>query len=225
VVVAVFLVLWRERSSPRTAVVAIATGVVLALWAISVIALGRRGFFLQPDTRTFPPIGKALLLAFAGLTVSLAASPSLRSLLTNQKNLIRLNVWRLVGAIFLLLMVAGQMPALWALPSGIGDLVVGLTAFWVASRLDQPGGRRLAVFFNLFGLADLVVAVGLGMTTNIGPARLFHTEPTSELATHFPLVIVPAFLVPLAFALHVISLWQLLGRSWAPDATSAPAGT
>jgi hypothetical protein len=31
---------------------------------------------------------------------------------------------------------------------------------------------------------------------------------------HFPLVLVPTFLVPLAFALHVISLTQLLGSNW-----------
>jgi hypothetical protein len=31
---------------------------------------------------------------------------------------------------------------------------------------------------------------------------------------HFPLVLVPAFLVPSAFALHVISLTQLRGGNW-----------
>ena len=150
----------------------------------------------------------------AGLALFLAISPSLHSLLTNQKNLIRLNVWRLVGAVFLVLMFAGQMPALWALPSGIGDVIVGLAAFSVANRLDRPGGRRLAIIFNLFGLADLVVAIGLGIMTNTGPAQVFHTTPTSELATQFPLALVPTFLVPLAFVLHFVSLWQLFGLTW-----------
>ena len=31
-----------------------------------------------------------------------------------------------------------------------------------------------------------------------------------------PLALVPTFLVPLAFVLHVISLWQLLGGTWVP---------
>lgn len=221
VVVAMGLVLWRERSSPRSAAVAVAAGIVLALWAALVTVLGRREFFVQPDTHTFPPIGKALLLAFAGLTVSLAASPSLRGLLANQKNLIRLNVWRLVGVLFLLLMKNGQMPALWALPAGLGDILVGATAFPVASRLARPGGHRLAIAFNVVGLLDLVVAIGLGVTTNTGPGQLFHTVPTSALVTHFPLVLVPAFLVPLAFALHMVSLLQLLGRSWAPRTVAA----
>jgi hypothetical protein len=71
--------------------------------------------------------------------------------------------------------------------------------------------RRTATVFNVAGLADLVLAVALGIATNAGPLQVFHTVPTSELITQFPLVLVPTFLVPLAFALHVISLAQLLG--------------
>ena len=214
VVLAVFAVMWRERTSTRTALVAVIAGAVLAAWAALTVVLALRGFYKPPDTRSPPPVGIQLAIALVGLALFLAISPSLRSLLTNQKNLIRLNVWRLVGAVFLVLMLAGQMPALWALPSGIGDVIVGLAAFSVANRLDRPGGRRLAIIFNLFGLADLMVAIGLGIMTNTGPAQVFHTTPTSELATQFPLALVPTFLVPLAFVLHFVSLWQLFGLTW-----------
>ena len=68
------------------------------------------------------------------------AAPSLRRLLTNQKNLILLNLWRLVGVVFLVLMVNGQMPALWALPAGIGDVIVGVDgAVDRAARRDASG--------------------------------------------------------------------------------------
>jgi hypothetical protein len=221
VVVALFVMMWRERSSPREAAVAIAAGTALAVWAIAATMLAARGAFIQPDAHTTPPVGINLVVVLAALAVSLTASASLRRLLGNQKNLIRMNLWRLEGVVFLLLMAVGQMPALWALPAGIGDVIVGATAFWVASRLDTPGGRRLAIGFNLFGVLDLVVAIGLGITTNPGPAQLFQTMPTSALVTHFPLALVPTFLVPLAFMLHVISLWQLLGGGWAAVPTQA----
>lgn len=214
VIVALFLVMWRECESPREAAVAVVAGTVLVVWAILTGVLAARGFFLQPDSTTVPPVGVALLIVLGGLTLSLVCSESLRRLLTNQKNLIRLNLWRLVGLVFLVLMANRQMPALWALPAGIGDIIVGAAAFWVAGLLHAPGGRRRAIIFNWFGLADLVVAVGLGMMTSLGPTRVFHTTPTSELATHFPLVLVPIFLVPLAFTLHVISLWQLYAWRW-----------
>jgi hypothetical protein len=214
VVVAMVYVMWSARTSARTAQVAIVASAVLAAWGVLTTVLAISGAYLPPDVASPPPVGVELAISLAVLALFLVASPSLRSLLTNQRHLLRLNVWRLVGAVFLALMFTGQAPVLWALPSGVGDVVVGSTAFWVASRLDRPGGRGLAVAFNIFGLCDLVVAIGLGVTTNPGPAQLFHTTPTAEIMTRFPMAVVPTYLVPLAFVLHIVSLWQLLGRPW-----------
>ena len=223
VVVAILLVLWRERTSPRESRIAVASGVVLAAWAIVAAMLARRGFFQPPDLVSPPPVGIALALVLLVLAVCLLISPSLRRLLTNQRHLILLNLWRLVGVVFLMLMANGQMPALWALPAGIGDVIVGAAAPWIARGVETPQGRQRAIIFTLFGMADLVVAVGLGVMTSPGPAQVFQTTPTSELATRFPLVLVPTFLVPLAFVLHVISLWQLLGGPWVPHSRASTA--
>ena len=216
---AIFFVLWQERTSARQSFVAVVSGVVLAAWATVTTLLAQRGLFQQPGPDAVPPIGVDLIVVLAALTAILLASPSLRSLLTNQKNLILLNMWRLVGVVFLLLMANGQMPGLWALPAGIGDIIIGATAPWIARHLDTPQGRRRAIIFNLLGMADLVVAVGLGILT--APGQVFTTTPTSDLATRFPLALVPTFLVPLAFVLHVVSLWQLVGGMWIPHPTPA----
>jgi len=221
VVLAIFLVLWRERTSSRQSRVALASGAGLTAWATVATMLARRGFFLQSDPHRLPPLGITLILVLLVLAVCVVASPLLRRLLTNQRNLILLNLWRLVGVVFLVLMANGQMPALWALPAGIGDVIVGAAAPWIARDVETPQGRRRAIVFNLFGMADLVVAVGLGTMTSPGPTQIFQTTPTSELATQFPLVLVPTFLVPLAFALHVVSLWQLFGGTWVPRARAS----
>jgi hypothetical protein len=209
VVIALFAVLWWERTSPRSAWIAGLSGLVLAAWAITTAVLASSGAYQPADTRSPPPVGIQLVTALAILAACLWLSPTLRGLLRNQKNLIRLNVWRLEGALFLALMFTGQVPALWAIPAGVGDVLIGGAAFWVAARLDAPGGRRRAVVFNLLGVLDLVVAIGLGITVNPGPAQLFHTTPGAELLTRFPLALVPGFLVPLAFMVHFVSLWQL----------------
>jgi hypothetical protein len=213
VVIALFAVMWRERTTPRSAWIAGLSGLVLAAWTITTGVLASSGFYQPPDTRSPPPVGIQLVIALAVLAVCLWLSPTLRGLLRNQKNLIRLNVWRLEGVLFLALMFTGQVPALWAIPAGVGDVLIGATAFWVAARLDEPGGRRRAVIFNLLGLLDLVVAIGLGIATNPGPVQIFHTTPSAELLTRFPLALVPGFLVPLAFMVHFVSLWQLSRRS------------
>lgn len=214
VVIAIFLVLWRARTSARQARIAVASLIALTAWAAGAAIFARRGLFQDSDLRGPPPVGIALGMALILLAACLGTSPSLRALLTNQRHLILLNLWRLVGAIFLILMATGRMPAVWALPAGIGDILVGAMAPWTARNVHTPEGRRRAILFNLFGMGDLVVAVGLGVMTNPGPLQLLDTTPTSELATRFPLALVPTFLVPLAFVLHVVSIWQLLGGSW-----------
>jgi CDP-diglyceride synthetase len=141
VVVAIFLVLWRARRSPRQSRIAVASAVVLAGWAVVTTLLARRGFFQPSDLSSPPPVGMALGLVLAVLAVCLLISPSLRGLLTNQRHLILLNLWRLVGVVFLVLMANGQMPALWALPAGIGDVIVGATAPWITRQLETPEGK------------------------------------------------------------------------------------
>jgi hypothetical protein len=224
VVFALFLVMWRERTGDQTARVAVVSGFLLLAWLVGTSVLALRGFYVPPVSGP-PAVGVQLTVALIALALSLMSSASLRSLLTNQKNLIRLNVWRLVGAVFVALMFTNQVPALWALPAGLGDVAIGATAFWVASRLDAPGGTRRAVIFNVLGLIDLVVAVGLGTTISPGPTQLFRLTPSTELLTQFPLVLVPTFLVPLAIMVHVVSLWQLRGATWRADRPAAAAHT
>lgn len=214
VIVALFMVLWHECDSARQSYVAIISGIVLVGWAGVVATLAYVGYLLPPDTQSAPPIGIVLGVVLIVILLALLLSRSLRSLLTNQSNLIWLNVWRLEGILFLVLMANGQMPALWALPAGIGDIIVGVSAPWVAMAVNTANGRRRAIVFNFFGLLDLIVAVSLGVTTNPGRFHVFHTTPTSELITGFPLALVPTFLVPLAFTLHIVSLWQLFGGKW-----------
>jgi hypothetical protein len=210
----VFAVLWRERTSSRDALVAIAAGIVLAVWAIVEIVLARQGFFRPAVGATVPPVGINLIVTLMALALFLSVSRSLRRLLHNQANLIRLHLWRLEGLVFLILMWQGRVPALWALPAGIGDVIVGATAPWIARVLDRPGGRRRAIAWTLFGMADLVVAVALGVMTNPGPTQVFYPVPNAEMLTQYPLSLVPTFLVPLAFTLHVVTLLQLWRGSW-----------
>ena len=216
VVVAFSIVLWRAATSKTDRRTAIAAAAALTLWSVTSTTFSYLGFFRPKTVNSVPPIGIFLAVALLLTALFLAASRSLRRIMTDQANLTRLHVWRLEGIVFLLLMVLGQMPALWALPAGIGDILIGSSAFRVARSLSAPGGRRRAVIFNLLGMTDLVVAVGLGITTNPGRLHLFDTTPTSALITGFPLALVPTFLVPLAFTIHLVSLWQLMGSTWAP---------
>ena len=148
------------------------------------------------------------------------AIPSLRALIeqpATQPRLGALQVWRVLGVIFLVLLSQGQLPPLFALPAGLGDIAAGLAAPF-ARRLQKPGGRSSGVVWNVFGLLDLIVAVGLGATANVGPVQIFHANPSAAIMTGFPMALVPTFMVPLSMVLHILSLRYLLSARTASAA-------
>jgi hypothetical protein len=66
----------------------------------------------------------------------------------------------------------------------------------------------LVAAWNVLGLLDLTDALGLGFLT--APSRFaLEIQPTSDLMTVLPLVLVPVYLVPLFFVLHLASLAKL----------------
>jgi len=99
--------------------------------------------------------------------------------------------------------------------SGIGDMLTGLfavpAAIAVAAGTDQ--GRRAAIAWNIFGLADFAVAITLGFITSPGRFQLIVPDVLSIGAGAYPGVLTPAFVVPSSILLHAQSLRQLRRRS------------
>jgi hypothetical protein len=113
--------------------------------------------------------------------------------------------------IFLILYAAGKLPGLFALPAGLGDVLVGVLApvVAIAYRRGPVENANLVSVWNLFGLADLVVAVTTGFFSSPSSFQLFAFDLPNELVSRFPLVLIPVFLVPLSVLLHLASLAKL----------------
>jgi hypothetical protein len=187
---------------------------VLSSWAFVSSYLAWVDFY-QPETaRSVPPLGLVLLVVMIPMFLALVISPTLRSLLSEQKWLVVMHTWRVEGVVFIALAFYERVPWLWALPAGLGDILIGISAFFLARDRDLKHARRKLLVFNVFGLLDLAVAVALGVMTNPGRTQVFHTVPSGEMLTRFPLALVPSLLVPLAVVLHGSSLWQLIHGSW-----------
>src|ERR1051326_7393825 len=84
VVVAVFVVLRRERTSTRDPWIAGLSGSVLAMWGLVAAVLAIGGAFIQTGQEIFPPVGIALVVAFISMAVCVTMSRSLRGLLSNR---------------------------------------------------------------------------------------------------------------------------------------------
>ena len=84
----------------------------------------------------------------------------------------------------------------------------------MALLLASParGARGVAVAWNVLGILDLMDAVTLNALTTPGGLQI--VPDRVDLVAAFPLVLIPAFGVPLSVMLHSLSLRQLrrLGR-------------
>jgi hypothetical protein len=96
-----------------------------------------------------------------------------------------------------------------------GDRRARLVRHAVARRLSQGTGRRAAVWFNVYGIADLAVAMTLGALIGSG---LLHVTPSTAPISELPLALVIAADVPLMLALHITCLMTL-----PPAARPAPS--
>jgi hypothetical protein len=118
--------------------------------------------------------------------------------------------WRFAGLGFLALYAHGVLPGLFAWPAGLGDIAIGATAPWVIlAVIRRPSFAASKTFtaWNLLGVLDLVVAVTLGTLASalaLGVAGEVTTAPMARL----PLVLIPAYLVPLFIMLHLSVLFQ-----------------
>lgn len=228
---AIVLVLWlgatraaRRAGLPgeRRTRLTLAVGAVLAAWLGLALWLGAAGVFHGDPTQPYPTIALGILLPIAIGYASFRSLPVVRDLLdaTPPQHLVGVQLYRAAGAVFLLLYALGQVPGEFAIPAGAGDVLIGLTAPLLASRLAAEPERWWgpALLWNAIGVADLVVAVGTGFLTSPGPFHLLAREAPNTLVSAFPLVLIPTLLVPASILLHLASIRSLLRRQPAPRA-------
>lgn len=190
---------------------------VLALWLGLVVLLGANGAFARPPE--VPPLPILLGVALP-LVVFLAAYfgwGAFRAFIlsADPRLLTAIQAWRAGGLGFLALYVHGVLPGLFAIPAGVGDIAIGVTAPWVVQALiRRPAfvASRTFVVWNLFGILDLAVAIGTGVLSSGFIGGLVGEVTTAPMA-RLPLVLVPAYLVPLFIMLHLTALFQARRRA------------
>jgi hypothetical protein len=188
----------------RAALLAGAAAVVLGGWVTASAVIADHGWY-----RTLPWFPVAVT-AYLGLLLALGRIPMVARALAAPGMVSRLELPhtpRVAGVAFLLYMALGHLPALFAVPAGVGDIAAGIAAPLVARRLAQGGGRRAALWFNAFGMTDLVTALTLGALTGF---QLLNVTPSSAPITELPLALIPTATVPLFIVLHITAVSALV---------------
>lgn len=110
--------------------------------------------------------------------------------------------FRVGGAVFLFELQRGNLPTTFAIPAGIGDVLVGITAPIIALLLRKRTTVAwiTAITWNALGITDLVYAFTLALLSQ-----------AQYVLTSY-LVIIPTFFVPLFVVLHVITILVLMRK-------------
>ena len=197
--------------------VRIGGAIFLGTWLVAALLLApAQDTLLTGDQFSLTPL---LPLFFVGMMsialLIIRLSPAVQRVLaaTSVPAIIGVQLYRAIGVVFVILLAQGQLPAHFALPAGWGDIAVGLSAPLVALavRRGVGAGRTLGVAWNVFGLLDLVVAVGMGsgLLAPLLRPDLGSGVTGAPAMGVFPMILVPMFAVPISVLLHLIALGKL----------------
>jgi hypothetical protein len=190
----------------------LAVAITLTAWFLLVVSFGAAGAFTGPPGKPPLPIGigvaAPLLLFFAWMRLSQSFREFVLSL--DLRLIAGMQAWRFGGLGLLFLYAHNVLPAVFALPAGLGDMAIGVAAPWMMLALvRQPGFATSAAYtsWNLLGILDLVVAVSIGALSALFATGAPGEVSAAPMAT-LPLLLIPALLVPFFFMLHIAALLQ-----------------
>jgi hypothetical protein len=211
--ITVFAVSWLAfRSRSRSATATWAAGAFLGAWFIAAYWSASVGFYAPVNGQRVPNI----VLALLPLAIAYAAYlrvPAIRDAVNAipLEWIVGVQLYRMLGFMFIIEWTLHQLPSAFALPAGIGDVIVGALAVPVALGLrGATPAKSMGIVWNLFGIADLIQAVALGYLSSPGPSQLFAFATPNLAISRLPLVLVPIGLVPFSILLHLIAMHRLL---------------
>ena len=185
---------------------------VITAWVALLGYLSLSGYFA--NFRSLPPrilpalllpvLAGVLFLRSAGARQLLARTPPQWPIYVQSfRILMELILWALY--------LQHRAPAIMTFEGRNVDILVGLTAIPVgylcfARRISSP---RVALWWNVAGILILLNVVVHAQLSTPSPLRVFVTDPPVTFIAYWPYILLPGFLVPLAWLLHAASLIQL----------------
>ncbi|MBL9187038.1 MAG: hypothetical protein JNK23_06140 [Opitutaceae bacterium] len=173
------------------------------LWFGAALAAGYLGWLQK-----LPPLAvPAIVLGLSGILISAYLRVgAVRAWVDaiDLRALVLLHLTRFVGIYFLVLHQRGELPYAFAVPGGIGDIIVAAVALPVAFAPLEPAARRRVIrIWNVVGLVDILLVVATAVRLNLAdPGQL-------RALLRLPLSLLPTLLVPLIIATHIIIFVRL----------------
>lgn len=205
----------RAGLGPETTLRAILLfGIILGVWFALATYLGKAGRMGQAAFPNGPPlIGLFFLLGGLFVWTTARATPLARTL-TNamgQDVFMGLQTFRILGGIFLIGWAFGDIPWLFAIPAGFGDILAGIVGYRAmrAVQRQDPNARGKIILANVVGMGDFLIALSTGLLTSDTIYQIMAFD-APNIVGEFPLVLIPGFFVPIFLGAHFLSVQRLL---------------
>lgn len=181
-------------------------------WVALLGLLSLEGVFA--NFKSLPPRILPALLVPLVTGILFLRSPAARALLarTPPQWPVYLQSFRIAMEIILwLLYLQHRAPVIMTFEGRNVDILVGLTAIPVGYLcfVRKAWPARVALWWNLAGILILLNVVVHAQLSTPSPFRVFVTDPPLTFIAYWPYILLPGFLVPLAWLGHAASLIQL----------------
>jgi hypothetical protein len=190
----------------------LALALASGLWIGLSAAAGAAGMIAI--SKPFPVVGIFVALPLLAAAIATSWPAARRAMLSVPMPLmIGLNIGRIFAVLFFLLAAEGRLSGPFSVFAGWGDIITGVVAVPLLWLVNREGTRRANVIaaWNLFGAADLALAITLGVTSAEGSSLQVFAGPGSAAMQQLPWSFVPTVLVPFWLTLHAI-IWVQLRR-------------
>jgi len=183
------------------------------VWVVLVLAISYTNVVVPKVEQTFPLLGVLILGATVLGGVLLYRSPTAMAALDTIPIawLASIQIYRIIGIVFLFLQADGLLPAYFASTTGWGDIFVGVTAPIVGYLLWKNARRfrYLGQLWCAIGIGDLFLVLYKAVNSAPGPLQTTAFDLPTVIIGYFPLSIVPLLVVPISLILHALLVLRL----------------
>ena len=192
------------------------------VWIVTAIWFGLATWLAIGGTFDAPAGDAPLaMIAAAGVPpvlfwIAYLVIPSLKRWVLSQDlaELTAVQAWRIIGAAFLFAWGVNVLPPIFALPAGIGDILVGVAAPVAALAVARASSNASKAAWGIVvaGMTDFIIVVSIGIGAREGMPLHLDGHLSTMAMGQAPFVLFPVFLVPAFIILHIMAIAKLLNR-------------
>lgn len=202
-----------EYPDKKRKITLLVSALLLVTWLIFTTVVSLQGM-LQNFSTTPPRVMIILIPAILGI-IYISSSSRVNAYLSVIPSswLLYIQSFRILMEVLLWLMFLNNLIPVQMSFEGVNyDILAGLSAPIIGyyALAVQKWPRISALLWNFAGFLLVTNITLISILSTPVPFRQFMNEPANTIVSFFPFVWIPAFIVPFAFLMHVLSIKQII---------------